>query len=299
MRKGKLTKIWGIIYPPLLYLAIQIVVANIIAVLIVIVSEIMLTLNGHSSDRTIVYEIYNSVNMEMSMWTVIISAAITIFIMLYLFNKDKKTDLRMPGFVRYERVPVRKYLLILPLAVASMYAGSFISSFLAEIMPSWYSESYEQAEEALYSGSMFVQILSIVIFAPIVEELIFRGVVYNRIKRMSNKIAAAIISAVMFGVYHGNFVQGVYAFIIGLILVYSYEKYKSIAAPVLFHMSANGFSLLVTTLASDVSSDMSSQTETSLFSILFTYIPMIIITSIFTFGFIMLINERVKSKAIK
>jgi len=53
---------------------------------------------------------------------------------------------------------------------------------------------------------------------------------------------AVIISALMFGLYHGNLVQGIYAFIMGCLLALVYEWTGSFAAPVLFHMIANHLS---------------------------------------------------------
>ena len=57
---------------------------------------------------------------------------------------------------------------------------------------------------------------------------------------------AIVVSALFFGLFHLNVVQGLYAFIIGLLLAYVYEKYKSIWAPILFHVAANSVSIFLT-----------------------------------------------------
>ena len=53
---------------------------------------------------------------------------------------------------------------------------------------------------------------------------------------------AVMISALLFGLYHGNLVQGIYAFIMGCLLALVYEWTGSFVAPVLFHMIANHLS---------------------------------------------------------
>lgn len=93
-----------------------------------------------------------------------------------------------------------------------------------------------------------MEIVSAVIAAPILEELLFRGMIYRRLRDFCNAKLAIIISAVFFGVFHGNLVQFVYAFIIGLMLAYVYEKMKTIWAPIVFHVGANLLSVLITEL---------------------------------------------------
>ena len=72
-----------------------------------------------------------------------------------------------------------------------------------------------------------------------------RGVVYNRFKRICPPVLAAIISSIIFGIIHMNFVQGPYAFLVGLAAVYVYERYKSIIAPIILHVTANSVSTIV------------------------------------------------------
>ena len=106
-------------------------------------------------------------------------------------------------------------------------------------------QSYEDTGEILNNASIGIQVLSTVVIAPIVEELIFRGLVFSKIRRISNVKIAAVLSALLFGIYHGNWIQAPYAFLMGLAAAYVYEKYKNILAPILLHASANLFSALI------------------------------------------------------
>lgn len=82
-------------------------------------------------------------------------------------------------------------------------------------------------------------ILIIVVVSPIIEELIFRGAVLSIANKITPFYIANIIQALLFGVYHGNIVQGVYAFLLGLLIGYLKRKYGKLIYTILFHMSLN------------------------------------------------------------
>lgn len=101
------------------------------------------------------------------------------------------------------------------------------------------SESFQSVREAQFGVNFIAGIFLYGVLSPVVEELIFRGLLFNRLKRIFPRIAAIILSALLFGVFHGNLVQGTYAFIMGIIIVLLYEKYKSFWTPIIFHVVAN------------------------------------------------------------
>ena len=59
---------------------------------------------------------------------------------------------------------------------------------------------------------------------------------------------AWILSAFLFGAYHGNTVQGIYGFIMGLIFAYGYEYFGSFRVPVILHMLVNIVAYLISAL---------------------------------------------------
>lgn len=104
---------------------------------------------------------------------------------------------------------------------------------------------YEQETSALFEGSLLMQCLVFLIASPLWEELFFRGVLFVRLgNRFSLKCALAV-SALCFGLYHGNLSQGIYAFFMGILLGAAMERYKNIAAPLVIHVGANAAALLL------------------------------------------------------
>ena len=57
---------------------------------------------------------------------------------------------------------------------------------------------------------------------------------------------AAVFSSVVFGLMHMNLVQMIYGFVMGMLLAYVYEKYGSVKAPILAHMTMNILSVAAT-----------------------------------------------------
>lgn len=101
------------------------------------------------------------------------------------------------------------------------------------------SQSYGQVQEAQYGVQFIIGLVLYGVISPLAEETVFRGLLYNRMKRCFNFVIALIVSSLLFGLYHGNLVQTVYGTILGLLIAYAYEIYGSFAAPVLFHGVAN------------------------------------------------------------
>lgn len=103
----------------------------------------------------------------------------------------------------------------------------------------------QSVSNALYTDKLWLQILAIGIAAPIAEELLFRGIIYRRLRIGFNIFIAALISILIFGAMHGNLLQAIYAILLGMLLIWVYERFARIEASILVHMSANCMSLLI------------------------------------------------------
>ena len=107
-------------------------------------------------------------------------------------------------------------------------------------------EAYTQTIQALYSAAFPVQIVCLGILVPISEELVFRGLLFQRLRERGTFLQAALYSALVFGLMHMNMVQNLYGYILGMMLAYVYEKYGSVKAPILAHMTMNLLSVTAT-----------------------------------------------------
>lgn len=107
------------------------------------------------------------------------------------------------------------------------------------------SAAYQDVAKQQYSVVFGVGAILFGLISPIAEEIVFRGLVFNRMRRYYPTAAAIIASSLLFGIYHGNLVQGLYGTCMGILLAYTYERMHSFLFPCLFHAMAN---LMVYTL---------------------------------------------------
>lgn len=135
----------------------------------------------------------------------------------------------------------RKLWLRLLLIALLAYASSAFFNVLLGCIP-WegiFGESVVPDEDAFFGIPLWARMICYELVAPVAEELLFRQVFYKRMRRFLPVFWAVIVSALLFGIYHGNLVQGIYAFLMGCFLALVYEWSGSILAPMLFHMVAN------------------------------------------------------------
>ena len=117
------------------------------------------------------------------------------------------------------------------------------------------SGSFQETASAQAAVPVGIGIVLYGIAAPFSEEVLFRGIFYRKARgafggemakeaaeqtrAVRARRAAAVVSSLMFGIYHGNLVQGIYAFLIGLLLCLVYERTGRLTAAVFFHGAGN------------------------------------------------------------
>ena len=101
------------------------------------------------------------------------------------------------------------------------------------------SASYQDVAKQQYGVVFGVGMLLFGLISPITEEIVFRGLIFNRMRRYLPHATAVIVSGVLFGIYHGNLVQGLYGGCMGILMAYLYERMHSFFIPCLFHATAN------------------------------------------------------------
>lgn len=170
-----------------------------------------------------------------------ISAVITSLILLCFYFKDKGKEV----WLKQKKGGIKEGILVAILAFAT---GVGLNIFLlsSELVDS--SMSYQVTAEQMYQSSKWIQVLGLGILIPIKEELIYRVMLYRRLRERLSVIISMLISAAFFGIYHGNIVQLIYAFAMALFLAYVYEVFRGMWAPILFHIVANLASICMTAL---------------------------------------------------
>lgn len=125
--------------------------------------------------------------------------------------------------------------------------SSILTTFSASMFPGWmdfYEKLMENAGFTTNSLSPLL-ILYAVLLGPIEEELTFRGVIFSSARKAMPFWAANIFQALLFGIFHMNLIQGIYAFFIGLFLGYIAGRGGSIYFSIFLHILFNSWGTFV------------------------------------------------------
>ena len=103
-------------------------------------------------------------------------------------------------------------------------------------------------------GGFIVSFVSLSIFAPIFEEIIFRSAVYRHTEIMGQSFAV-VFSAIVFALMHGNLEQLPYTFVMGLGFAYLFAKTRSLLIPMLLHFLTNTTTVIFTSIIGTTDTD--------------------------------------------
>lgn len=165
-----------------------------------------------------------------------VSSAVTVIALIVLAKYKRRTFCDHTS-LHFAPLKNPRAWTAIPAGIAMHSVVLFIISIIP--FPESVIESYEELYAFVGDSPLWLEILNVVVLAPIVEELVFRGCIHSRLRRSMNPLTAALISAFIFGIAHGHIISVTYAFILGLILTYLYEKYDSVVIPMLFHAAFN------------------------------------------------------------
>lgn len=241
-KETSIYKIWRILYPILLHIGMSSVIAY-GAMFIMMAVQMIQT---GSLDIGIVANGLFQLNSVLTA----VSCGVLIPITYWFYRKD---EWKRKDYGRRNRIMVSdkfgwKQILLVTLffILYSVLVNQLIMWSGLHLLFPYYSE---EVAVSLFNTSILLAVyLAVALLAPISEELIYRGLIYRRLRDYLDVKWAMVMSALIFGLIHGNMVQFVFAFLIGLALAAVYERYKTIWAPIAAHMAVNLFSCILETL---------------------------------------------------
>lgn len=216
------------------YLGGQMVVSFIVSfVLSMIISAKMVMENGTLDMDAYTENVMTALTGAMS-YILIFSGILTILAFFIVAKIRKKKFMQTAELNKFKGATVA------PIIIGGI-AFNFTISYLMNLIPfpeSWI-ESYQASSGEVLGGTGIALWISVVIMAPLVEELTFRGFMYTRLKQGMPKWIAIIVTSLIFGCVHGTIIWAMYTFVFSLALIAILERTKSTWACVLFHMSFN------------------------------------------------------------
>lgn len=126
-------------------------------------------------------------------------------------------------------------LMCFGLVYASNLAGTVISTVISILKGSAVQNTLLNIVSSI---SMALVVLYMVICAPFMEEYVFRKLIVERTIKYGQGVAV-VVSGLMFGLFHGNLNQFVYAFTLGCFLAFLYVKTGKLKITIAMHMMIN------------------------------------------------------------
>ena len=169
---------------------------------------------------------------------------VAVIVGITIFYKTQKINFFQTIFYRQKKMTLEYFAVF----AIILFGCQFIFTQSAQLFESFLNGFGFSTKGAIEAASSGDDSLMMVIYAafvgPFVEELLIRGGVVYRLKNYG-KIFSILISAMAFGLFHMNLIQGVFAFFVGILFAYIALEYSFLWA-VFFHILNNfGFSLLV------------------------------------------------------
>lgn len=193
------------------------------------------TLAGIALEKGIADFTEQEIAMLSESGTGMIFAALIGVLFLILFMRKKVSLKKM--FVPKKRMTAGVFFQLLAVFMASQLVFSYTAVLLESglnLIGYTAMPSIEEATEGSQSFSMF---LYAAFAGPIAEEMVYRGFVMEPLRKYG-KIFAIVVSAVLFGVMHGNLPQSIFAIAVGLVFGYTALEYSMIWA-IAIHITNN------------------------------------------------------------
>ena len=146
----------------------------------------------------------------------------------------------------FQQVEIKKIAAngILLIVITALSMNVVLSVAISNLpWPQEWIDAY-MTNSASIDGSL-LSWLAAVVMAPVLEEIVFRGLIYTRLKKGMPTIVAAILASFVFGLCHGTAIWIIYATGLGLVMTWVFEKYQSLTASILFHLSFNTMGLII------------------------------------------------------
>lgn len=188
-----------------------------------------------------------------------------VFVLLVLWIMARRRQQTLWQFSSLDK-PAKLSLYVL--AFWAGLAAAFWATIAVNLIP-WPAEmleSYQMESGALTTAKPVMDFLAVVLAGPIVEEILFRGIIYDTLCTFVPAGAAVLFQGMLFGSVHGTIIWMTYALFMGCVLGYVRKRTGSLRPCILMHMAFNGASYLFDWFANQYGDDQASITFMFVFS---------------------------------
>jgi len=252
--KKVLGNIGRVIWAPAVFLGMQIIVRDVYRIFLGVMIGLRLGLESMASGVNFDFGDIDLEVLEQMIWaefnghvSILISAAGTFLFVFLVMRKRWKEEF----FWGADKIKADASPLIIGagLGIAlNLFAVGFLTLLPVEVP--------EQPFDMLFGENILLMLFTLALIVPIIEEIVYRGIVQKNLLRQTSVPVAIILQAVIFGIVHLNFYQSVYTFVLGIVIGVIYFWYDSIWVPVMIHITFNGTSVILAEIVGESGIDM-------------------------------------------
>ena len=185
----------------------------------------------------------------------IFGAAIAILV----FYKKQKIAFLPTVKTHHQKLSFKQVAIIIVLLLGCQFVFNQVANIFEVALNVIGFSAKKEVELATVGHHSMMYFLYAAFMGPLVEELVMRGGIAYRLQKYG-KVFSIIFSAIVFGFFHMNFVQGVFAFLVGIMLAYIAIEY-SFGWAVFFHILNNfGFNLILGTFMTSMVGEAQAET---------------------------------------
>lgn len=176
-------------------------------------------------------------------WTTFTTFFLGFLVVLLFILRDK--DFFKKAFIKGKKASLPTAILwgVLGffLVFIAQYTASWIEQFVLGIKPG----STNTALLSDMAAAVPITMLSLVVIGPILEEIVFRRVIFGSLNQTTNFFAAAFVSAIVFALIHMELEHLLVYASTGFVFAFLYNKTKRLLTPIIAHIMLNGFVLVI------------------------------------------------------
>lgn len=234
----------------LLYAGIYFALQFLYLIAAAIIAAIMEIVKNPDMNPLELTEKLTSIIMGQAHMSIIFATIVAIPVYYFIVKARKQNLFKLCSFSSIK--PMSLFVLVIAGISINLSSG-----FLLEITQRLdflkrYFEAHDELMKVLVGGSnIIIVFIGTAIAAPIIEEILFRGLIFNELKKVMSVTAAVVLQGVLFGMYHMQVVQGAYAAVFGILMGLAYVWTKSIWSSIIIHVMINGTSTILSNIPTE------------------------------------------------
>lgn len=217
-----------------------VVMTIIIQVMMTIFSSIYFTFKLRNSQDTVNQKDLVKLITENNLIIILIGWIVTLLIIYIVMLLSKQNMIKMIKLDNKISLLHIGICIISAMGLNMAINGLISMSQITNLFP-----EYEEVISGIINHDFYLTLLCVGILIPISEEILYRGILLNKLRNGFTISIAIIIQGILFGISHMNFIQGIYAFIIGAFFGYIVIWTGSLLSSIIMHIVVNSMSVII------------------------------------------------------